>query len=176
MNNQATIGHCQEPGTNGHAPMRGKLHRIQEVRQLEGLTLRTVATRMNTGIREVKAQESASADISLSVLYRWQQALGVPASELLAESNGVLSEPIRQRACMVRLAKTALTLLEKASNDSTRRLAQAVVNQCIEIMPELQHVTPWPERGNSRTTNRLGRTVEQPIPDVFRLHELLCDE
>ena len=153
-----------------------QLHRIEEVRKREGVTLRTVAGRTNTDIRDLKVQENESTDIRLSVLYQWQRALDVPASELLAETHRDLSEPIRQRAGMIRLAKTAMSLLKRAENDSTRRLAQTVVDQCIEIMPELRHVSPWPERGNANSSREMGRIAEFPMPDFLSRDDPWSDD
>ena len=166
----------QKPITDSQPGRDRRLHRIQEVRMREGVALRTIAERTKTAIRELESQENESSDIPLSVLYKWQRELRVPASELLAESNGLLSEPIRQRACMIRLAKTALTLLEKAESETTRRLAKTVVELCIEIMPELRDVTSWPERGSPRRSGELGRIAECPMPDTLLFHEHLPDD
>jgi len=51
-------------------------------------------------VRAIRAQEQASTDLRLSDLYRWQQALDVPAAELLedalhtAEMIAAMSLPI----------------------------------------------------------------------------------
>ena len=63
------------------------LHRIQAVRMQQGMSLRTAARQLGIDVRAVRAQEQASTDLRLSDLYRWQQALDVPAADLLEESS-----------------------------------------------------------------------------------------
>src|SRR6188508_2876083 len=72
------------------------LHRIQEVRRLQGMSLRTAARQLGTDIRSIRAQEQATSDLRLSDLYRWQQALDVPVSELLVEDDDPLSRPVAE--------------------------------------------------------------------------------
>ena len=44
-----------------------------------------------------------------------------------------------------------------------------LIEQILEIMPELEDVAPWHTIGQRRTLNELGRTACQPMPDdVFR--------
>ena len=62
------------------------LHRIQAVRIQQGMSLRTAARQLAMDVRAIRAQEQASTDLRLSDLYRWQQALDVPAAELLEDA------------------------------------------------------------------------------------------
>ena len=44
-----------------------------------------------------------------------------------------------------------------------------LIDQILEIMPELQDVTPWHTVGQRRTLDELGRAARSPISDdVFR--------
>jgi hypothetical protein len=107
-------------------------------------------------------------DLPLSVLHDWQRALGVPIAELLVESEEELSQPIIQRAYLVRLMKTALSLLEQAENAPLQRMAQTLVDQLIEVMPELRGVTAWNAVGRRRGLDELGMTALRMISeDVF---------
>ncbi len=45
------------------------LHRIAEVREQQGLTLRTVSRRTGVDVRELKRQDGGQQDLSLSELY-----------------------------------------------------------------------------------------------------------
>ena len=74
------------------------LHRIQAVRIQQGMSLRTAARQLAMDVRAIRAQEQATTDLRLSDLYRWQQALDVPAAELLEESGEPLSRPVAERA------------------------------------------------------------------------------
>src|SRR5204863_623771 len=51
------------------------LHRIQEVRRLQGMSLRTAARQLGTDIRSIRAQEQATTDLRLTDIYNWQRAL-----------------------------------------------------------------------------------------------------
>ena len=139
------------------------LHRIQEVRIQQGMSLRSAARQFGTDIRTVQAQEQASTDLRLSDLYRWQKALGVPAVDLLEESGEALSRPVAERAKMVRVMKSAASLLEIADSPSARRMAENLVQQLCDVMPELKEVGPWPSVGQRRSLEELGRAAEQVI-------------
>lgn len=147
------------------------LHRLAEVRRLQGVSRRTVARRLNTDIHQVKLQEQQHVDLSLSDLYRWQEALDVPVSELLVDSNDPLSTPVLQRAQLVRLMKTAAAILERSQQIGIRRMAQVLVDQLIEIMPELAEVHPWHAVGKRRSQDELGKAAERGLWTDF-LHEL----
>jgi transcriptional regulator with XRE-family HTH domain len=141
------------------------LHRIQEVRRLQGMSLRTAARQLGTDVRSIRAQEQATSDLKLSDLYRWQEALEVPVGELLVEENEPLSRNIRERAQLVKIMKSARALLETAEGASTRRMAENLVEQLSELMPELAEVGPWHSVGQRRSLDEMGRIAEQPISD-----------
>lgn len=138
-------------------------HRIREVRVQQGISLRTAARHLRTDIRSARNEEEETNDIPLSRLYQWQQVLDVPLGELLCESDDSLSQPIMERARMLRIMKTAQALLEKAPNPPTKRLAQMLVEQITEVMPELAHVSAWHNVGQRRSLEDLGRVAERVV-------------
>jgi transcriptional regulator with XRE-family HTH domain len=144
---------------------RRTLHRLATVRRLQGISRRTVARRMNLDVSEIRRQEDESSDLPLSVLYEWQKALDVPVAELLVESKDSLSEPLLQRAQLVRLMKTALALVEQADSDGTRAMAQSLVDQLIEVMPELQGISAWHAVGKRRRLDELGIAAIRTLSD-----------
>jgi transcriptional regulator with XRE-family HTH domain len=139
------------------------LHRLAHVRRREGISRRTIARRLNLDVAEVKAQEQHNADLLLSHLYEWQEVLDVPIAELLVESDDPLSKPVLKRARMIRIMKTARTILERAPQVSIRRMAQVLIDQLLEIMPELEAVTPWHAVGQRRTRAELGQAAERHL-------------
>lgn len=151
------------------------LHRIQEVRRLQGMSLRTAARQLGTDIRSIRAQEQAGTDLKLSDLYRWQEALEVPVSELLVEDAEPLSRPVRQRAQMVKVMKTARSLMETAPAGPCKRFAENLVEQLLEVMPELKEVSAWHTVGQRRSLDELGRIGEQPISDSFGCYAELAE-
>jgi transcriptional regulator with XRE-family HTH domain len=147
------------------------LHRLAEIRRRQGVTRRTIARRLNTDIGTIKSQEEPDADLTLSILYAWQEVLDVPVSELLVETEEPLSTPVLKRAQLVRIMKTAAAILERSQQSSIRRMAEMMVEQLCEIMPELTGVSPWHAVGRRRTQDELGQAAIRRFPaDLF--HEL----
>lgn len=153
------------PATNGQR--QRPMHRLKEVRRRQGVSLRRVARHMKRDIRDVKQQEETHSDLSLSELYQWQQALDVPVAELLVDLDAPLSAPVMERARMVKLMKTAAAIREKADHGSVRRMADTLIEQLIEIMPELRGVSAWHAVGQRRTLDELGRAVERGMSINF---------
>lgn len=146
-------------------------HRLKLIREKEGISLRSMAQRMGVPVLTVRAQEEGRCDLCVSDLYRWQRALKVPIAELLDSPTPGLSEDVRQRACLLRLAKTAKSLLKKCSDGREGRLARRMVDQLIELMPELREVAPWPE-GQLRPLSDLGRAGDVISMREWSLPEL----
>lgn len=146
---------------------RRRYHRLHEIRLQQGISLRCAARRMNQSVDQVRRQEADTSDLWLSDLYRWQQLLEVPLADLLVDEEGPLSEPVLKRARMVRLMKTAAAILSSSESEAVRRMAQMLVDQLVEIMPELKEVSPWHAVGQRRTLDEVGRIAENPMPDNF---------
>ena len=58
----------------------------------------------------------------------------------------------------------------------TQGLAQTLLNQLVEIMPELREVGAWHDRGQLRSLKELGRVVDAPIKAEQILAGLPDDE
>lgn len=147
------------------------LHRIREVRQQQGMSLRTIARRMRVETRDVRDLEDPHRDLQLSELYHWQQVLEVPVADLLVESQEPLSRPVLERARLLKLMKTAQAMLEKAPTGEIRHMAEMFIEQLCEIMPELKDVGPWPAVGQRRTVDDVSKIMEQ----VVRMRDTLVD-
>ena len=143
------------------APAARGLHRLRSVRRTEGISRRAMARRLHTDVHSVAQQEEESADLSLSTLYQWQAALGLPIEELLVEPGPELSPPVLRRSQMLRLMKTAMTVVEQTRQTDVRRMGQNMVDEILEIMPELKGVGGWPSVGQRRSLKELGRAAER---------------
>ncbi len=170
---------CSVPATGiGHGaavrmPLASRpLHRLGVVRRAQGVTRRTIARRLCTDLATVKAQEQPTTDMLLSNLYAWQEVLDVPVGELLVESEESLSAPVLKRAQLVRLMKTAAAILERSHQLAVQRMAQMLIEQLCEIMPELSGVSPWHTVGRRRTQDELGQAAQRHLATEL-LHELL---
>ena len=62
---------------------------------------------------------------------------------------------------MLRLMKTGAAILERSQQPGIRCMAQTLVDQLIELMPELKDVKPWPAVGKRRTQDELGQAVQR---------------
>lgn len=140
-------------------------HRIHTVRQQQGISLRSLSRRLNMSVQEIRRQEDPRTDLSISDLLSWQEILEVPLVDLLVDSEGPLSEPVEKRARMLRIMKTAKAIQEVAQGRSIARLANMLVEQLTDVMPELAEVAAWHTVGQRRTQHELGRIVERSIPD-----------
>ncbi|HUY35170.1 MAG TPA: hypothetical protein VMV69_20665 [Pirellulales bacterium] len=140
-------------------------HRIKEVRRQQGVSLRRVAQLLGTEVRELRREEEETSDLPLSRLYQWQRALEVPVADLLVDSEAPLSAPVMERARLVRVMKTVAAIMEKSQNTSIQRLAQTLVDQLVEIMPELKGINPWHSVGQRRSLDEYGRIVERSYSD-----------
>jgi len=141
------------------------LHRIKQVRCQQGMSLRSAARRTQMDVSEIRRLEKETSDVTLSTLYRFQRALEVPVASLLVDQDDPLSEPVQRRAQLVRVMKTAAALQEKAEDAPIQRLATMLIEQLIEIMPELKDVSPWHTVGQRRSLDEYGRIAEQPVSD-----------
>lgn len=163
--NGYTNGHAN-PATNGRVNGHSHpLHRLEAVRRQQGISQRNIARRLNIDINTVRQQEEETTDLPLSTLYLWQRILEVPIAELLVDSNAPLSPPVFERARMVKVMKTVAAIAEKADTPSMKRLLEMLINQLLEIMPELTDVAPWHTVGQRRTLDEYGRCVERQLPD-----------
>lgn len=144
-----------------------RYHRIQEVCNQQGATVRSLTRKMDISANEIREQGNPQSDLRISELLKWQKVLEVPLADLLVDNEGPLSEPVSRRAGMLRVMKTAKAILESAHDRSVKRLASMLVSQLVDIMPELAEVSAWHTVGQRRTQNELGRIVDRTIPDNF---------
>jgi len=154
------------PPSEAHRDAR-RLHRIRTVRLREGVSLRSAARQMGTDVRSLRLQEEESTDLRLSDLRRWQKALDVPLTELVEETEEPLSRPVLDRARLVRVMKTAAAIHEHSPSLGVKRMATMLVEQLVEIMPELKNVSPWHTYGQRRSLDEFGRIVERRFSEAM---------
>ncbi len=154
-------------GRNPGSRSRGRqLHRIADVRRQQGVTLRNVARRLGIEMAVIRRQELPESDLRISDLLRWQQVLDVPLAELVEEGEGQLSGPVLARSRMVKLMKTAAAIREQVGDEGqASQLVGQLIEQILEIMPELSDVTPWHTVGQRRTLDDVGRAARNSLPD-----------
>ncbi len=143
-----------------------QLHRLQEIRNQQDISIRSLSRRMNVTASEVRMQEEPDFDLRLSTLYRWQQALGVPAAELLVEADDGLSAPIQLRARLLRMMKTIATILDQPQTDRTINLIANLKSDILEVMPEVEKVDRWHGSSSDRSGD-IAAAVLRQIDDAF---------
>ncbi len=131
------------------------LHFIAATLRKQNATLAGCARRLGLAPAEAAAQTRPDADLTLSQLYAWRDVLDVPTSELLPLEN-VVPDPIRNRALLLRTMKTARQLQDLSRGTRLERVAASLVDQLIELMPELAEVPAWPSVGQSRAPRETG--------------------
>jgi transcriptional regulator with XRE-family HTH domain len=139
------------------------------------MSLRTAARQLGTDIRSIRAQEQATSDLRLTDIYRWQRALDVPIAELLVDEDEPLSRPVRERGAMLKIMKTARSIVESANDGPTRRMAENLVEQLLTLMPELKEVSPWHSVGQRRSLDEMGRIAETPLGDPSFFYHDACE-
>ena len=174
MDGQEQNGHVGPSHNTPAAPRVAvrttSLQKLSAARRRQGLSVRCVAQRLGRSVSEVRAQEDERADLLVSELYRWQQALEVPIEELLAEPDDALSPRVLMRAQLLKIMKTAMAIRRQARSEGERRLGRLLIDQLLEIMPELKEVSGWPAVGHRRRADEIGRIGENPVSDDW-LHE-----
>lgn len=149
------------------------LHRVARVRLEQGLSLRSVSRQSGIDVRELRCQEEETTDMRLSELHGWQRILDVPIGDLLVDPGSPLSRPVLERARLVRLMKTVMAIAQQASSTSIQRLAQTMVDQLVEIMPELDQVSAWNSVGQRRSLSEYGIAAERCVSEDVFLRNML---
>lgn len=165
-NGEPANGNPPTAGANGdgRTPVR---HRLAEVREQQGVSIRSAARRMGVPMEQVRHEERAESNLTLADLARWQRALEVPLVDLLVDDEAPLSIPVQKRAEWLRMMKSIRALIELDASPSATRIAKMLEQQVLTAMPELQDVGPWHSVGQRRTQDELGRIVESIVPTSF---------
>ncbi len=165
---QAAHQHAPLPSETGpeHVAIESQhsasFHRIAEVREQQGVSIRSMARRMGIDAKTYRSLEDPIRDLTLSELSAIQQALDVPIGDLLVECEG-FSQPVEQRAKMVKAMKTAVAIRETNSSPRVERMAEMLCEQLCDMMPELKDVSGWPQFSARRGANALGKALAQQI-------------
>ncbi|GIX00798.1 MAG: hypothetical protein KatS3mg111_4130 [Pirellulaceae bacterium] len=152
----------REAGNDSTPDQPPIFHRARQVRQQQGISLRTLARRMGIDLRTCRQWEDPHTNLTLSQLQSLQRALDVPLEDLLIDRES-LSRPIEERAKLVRIMKTTVALRKMKTSARVQRLAETLYEQLIDLMPELAEVGGWPQYGSRRGNARLGQVACQPI-------------
>ena len=140
------------------------VNRIALVRQQQEMSLRSVARHTGVDVRTLRKQEKPTANLTLTELTNWANALDVPVKDLIDVPDQGLASPIQQRAQLIRIMKSAVSIQENADCESMQAFADTLVSQLLELMPELDGISAWPTYRQRRGSEEVGRTAEQYMP------------
>ena len=140
------------------------VNRIALVRQQQEMSLRSVARHTGVDVRTLRKQEKPTANLTLTELTNWANALDVPVKDLIDVPGQGLASPIQQRAQLIRIMKSAVSIQENADCESMQAFADTLVSQLVELMPELDGISAWPTYGQRRGSEEVGRAAEQYMP------------
>lgn len=144
-------------------PDSRRLHRLKAVCRLEGVSKQTLARQLNLDAAAVSRQIQPDSDMLLSDLYKWSRALEVPAAELLVESDQALAAGVSRRAQLVRIMKTAVSIHKTTTEPDVQSAVASLMEQLIDMMPQLADVTAWPELGQPRRLDEVGVAAERRL-------------
>lgn len=156
------------PNGNGDQSAR-RLHRLGELRKKRKLSLGEVARHLEMEPQAVRQQEESTSDVTLSVLYRWQQLLRVPVSDLLVDAHNPLSTPSLGQEKLADVLRSALRILEQTKQPGIRRMAHTLVDQLVELAPELKPIATSHSAGQRQRFDAQGRPMAGPLPVDFFL-------
>ncbi len=148
---------------------RRELHRLSAVRKLRRLTLSEVARELRLPYEEARRQEQGSCDLALSQLYRWQQLLQVPIEDLLVDHDDSLGVPAVKTETLAVVLEVALQIIARTRQAGIRRIAHTLVDQIIELSPELKRIADAHTAGQAHLFDEQGNALKGDLPVDFFL-------
>lgn len=166
----ASSSRPSNPERRAPAKSARPLHFIASTLRKQNATLAGCARRLGISLSEAAAQARPDADLSLSQLYAWRAVLDVPTSELIPFDD-VVPDPIRNRALLLRTMKTARQLQNLSRGTRLEPAVASLVDQLVELMPELAETPAWPTVGQSRAPRESGGATRRVDADFSRFLE-----
>jgi transcriptional regulator with XRE-family HTH domain len=141
------------------------LHRLAAVRAARKVSPSVLAQRLNITAEQVKLREQGSVDLPLSELYKWAAALEVPVERLLVNSDVVVPVPEMDLESAKELLRTARALCAETDHPNLERMATALVEQIVELAPELKDAALAPAAEGRRRAGRAHSMVVPQLPE-----------
>lgn len=163
------MGNMDKPESEPAPSVPRALHRLGAIRKMRKLSLADVAQRLQLTCEEAKRQEQGESDLTLRDLYRWQQLLKVPVSDLLSDVEEPLALPAVKPEKLSPALQMALLILQQTKQPGIRRMAHTLVDQLVELSPELKRVAEEHTAGQSHRFDEQGRAMKGSLPVDFFL-------
>ncbi|MGI6401113.1 MAG: hypothetical protein ACOX0A_03225 [Thermoguttaceae bacterium] len=127
----------------------GRRHYIAEVLENQGFTVPQCARRLGISQKEAERQLDPKSNLTLEQLFDWSEVLEAPLPELLP-FDASTSDPIRNRAVLLRIMKTARQIQRMSRDTPIEYVAATLISQLLELVPDFDTIEPWPSVGKSR--------------------------
>ncbi|MGI5832609.1 MAG: hypothetical protein ACOX6D_08810 [Thermoguttaceae bacterium] len=149
------------------------LHQVAVARRNQAVSVASCARKLGISVQEARRQEQPTTDLTLSQLMAWKKVLDVPLSELIGPIEDELENPIRNRAMLVKVMKSAKQVRRLTRESRIRIISDNLIEQLVLLMPELESITAWPDVGQSHEARSLGQAAYRQFdPEVARRLEI----
>ena len=148
----------------------GRRHYIAEVLKNQGISVALCAKRLGLSEDEVLRQLDPKSNLTLNQLFDWSEVLDVPLSELLPFDSST-SDPIRNRALLLRIMKTARQVQGLSAHTRVQYAAETLVLQLLELVPDFAMIEAWPSVGQSRVAKVDGLSTRRVDSETSKLIE-----
>ena len=109
------------------------LQRLREVRLRNELSVGQMAMLLGVSPSQVWADEEPTADLSLSTITKWANALDVPVHELLIEHQSNMGLVGMTPMQLSRVAAIASAMFEQGDDDGTMNMIRRLVQQLEQL-------------------------------------------
>lgn len=179
---QQAPGHCEgcrqsstEDDSNNKVPHKHsrfaqRRHYLAETIKNQRISLNVCAKRLGITKEEALAQIDPDSNLTLQQLFDWSEVLEVPIAELLP-FDAKLSDPIRNRALLLRVMKTARQIQRISKDTPVEFVAATLVAQLLELAPDFATVEAWPSVGKSRLAQSPGLAARRIDSETSRMIE-----
>ena len=148
----------------------GRRHYIAEVLKNQGISIALCAKRLGVTQEEVLRQLNPFSNLTLNQLFSWSEVLDVPLPELLP-FDASTSDPIRNRALLLRIMKTARQIQSLSAHTSVQYAAETLVMQLLELVPDFAMIEAWPSVGQSRVAKLDGLSMRRVDSETSKIIE-----
>ena len=148
----------------------GRRHYIAEVIKNQKISIAHCAKRLGLTQEEVLRQIDPKSNLTLNQLFDWSEVLDVPLTELLPFDSST-SDPIRNRALLLRIMKTARQVQSLSANTVVQSAAETLILQLLELVPDFAMIEAWPSVGQSRVAKVDGLSTRRVDSETSRIIE-----
>ena len=115
------------------APEKPHFHRLRETRMRKQLSVGQMAMLLRVSPSQIWMEEDPSADVTLSVVKKWADALEVPINELLVEQNSNMQLIGMSSSQLSRIASMATVMSDDCDDSATANMIIRLISQLEQL-------------------------------------------